>query len=314
MEMMKNKLLEYLKHAIELESSILTQKNIISTCDSVYEERKPKLILKTPSSRPEYTSTIYTENGLSYQLAFGIILVAVGLFFFFMGISLIGDVENNSEVVLFILASLIVFGGSGIACIMVHINRKKKDEKTYQQQLASYHYQNEQIEQENQRITTKYNIKLGEWKHAHEEAHTTLNRPLYDTQLALDTLYAKDIIYPKYRTLPALTSIYEYLLAGRCEELTGPHGAYNMYEDEIRKDTVISQLNTVIENLEQIRQNQYMLYEQIKDIQRTTRMIAVELYQITEYTAKLTELTELNTYYNGIDAMNSTALAYCRSL
>ena len=71
----------------------------------------------------------------------------------------------------------------------------------------------------------------------------------------------KELIYPKYHNLPALTSIYEYLVTGRCDELTGPHGAYNLYEDEVRKDTVISQLNLVIDNLEKIKQNQYMLYQ-----------------------------------------------------
>ena len=59
--------------------------------------------------------------------------------------------------------------------------------------------------------------------------------------------------------------------------MIGPHGAYNMYEDEMRKDTVISQLNTVIANLEQIKQNQYMLYQQVKAIQNTASEIGNEL-------------------------------------
>lgn len=112
-------------------------------------------------------------------------------------------------------------------------------------------------------------------------------------------------MYPKYQNLPALTSIYEYFITGRCEELTGPHGAYNMYEDEMRKDTVISQLSTVIANLEQIKQNQYMLYQQVKTIQKTASVIGNELAQIRGYTAALTELSAMNAYYNAVSARNS---------
>ena len=120
-----------------------------------------------------------------------------------------------------------------------------------------------------------------------------------------EKLYARNVMYPKYQNLPALTSIYEYFITGRCEELIGPHGAYNMYEDEMRKDTVISQLNTVIANLEQIKQNQYMLYQQVKTIQKTASVIGNELAQIRGYTAALTELSAMNAYYNAVSARNS---------
>ena len=84
-----------------------------------------------------------------------------------------------------------------------------------------------------------------------------------ETDSALRTFYSCDVIYPKYRTLPALTSICEYFESGRCDTLTGVNGAYNLYEDEVRKDRIISQLNTIIEQLDSIRNNQYLLYTQL---------------------------------------------------
>ena len=137
-----------------------------------------------------------------------------------------------------------------------------------------------------------------------------MEQPYTETLHVRDQLYAIDAIYPKYQNLPALTSIYEYFITGRCDELTGPHGAYNMYEDEVRKDTVISQLNTVIENLEQIRQSQFMLYEQVKMIQKTASAINGELAQIRGYTIALTQLTALNTYYAALNERNSRATMY----
>ena len=57
-----------------------------------------------------------------------------------------------------------------------------------------------------------------------------------------------------------------------------------------------------------------MLYEEVKHIQANTQRITSELRMIKGYTYIVSELTALNTYYNGIAAANSAALAYCRSL
>ena len=173
---------------------------------------------------------------------------------------------------------------------------------------------NERIREKNSEKEAQYQNAMSEWRDSNEKAHEYFSTPLSETQAVLDKLYSVDVIYPKYHTLPALTSIYEYLVTGRCEELSGAHGAYNLYEDEIRKDTIISQLNTVIENLEQIKQNQYMLYEQVKGIQQNTRAIAAELYQIKGYTACLTDLAALTAFYSGVAATNTSTLSYCRML
>ena len=47
----------------------------------------------------------------------------------------------------------------------------------------------------------------------------------------------------------AIASFYEYLMAGRCTSLEGTGGAYNLYENEIRMNQIISQLDTVITSL-----------------------------------------------------------------
>lgn len=130
------------------------------------------------------------------------------------------------------------------------------------------------------------------------------------TKELLAQLYARDVIYPKYRNLPALTSICEYFVTGRCTELAGANGAYNLYEDEVRKDAVISQLNIVIENLEQIKQNQYMLYQQVKTIQENTSTIVSEMKQIKGYTVQIAQLTALNAYYAALNERNTRITMY----
>ena len=161
----------------------------------------------------------------------------------------------------------------------------------------------------NNEISSRYHEEHSEWEENQRKNMEDLKQPLILTKNLLNELYKKDLIYKKYQNLPALTSIYEYLLTGRCDSLTGPHGAYNLYEDEVRKDTVISQLNEVINNLEKIRANQYMLYQQIKTIQENTAEIGLELSRIRSNTTNIMELTAINAYYSALTARNTEVTA-----
>ena len=55
----------------------------------------------------------------------------------------------------------------------------------------------------------------------------------------------------------------EYLLSGRCEDLTGYTGAYNLYEQELRMNIIIAELELISEELDAIKENQYMIYNAI---------------------------------------------------
>lgn len=83
-----------------------------------------------------------------------------------------------------------------------------------------------------------------------------------------------------------------------------------MYEDEVRKDTVISQLNTVIRNLEQIKQNQYMLYQQVKSINDNTRAIATDLDKIKGHTLQIARSSSLTAYYAALTERNTRITMY----
>ena len=78
----------------------------------------------------------------------------------------------------------------------------------------------------------------------------------------------------------------------------------------MRKDTVISQLNTVIQNLEQIKQNQYMLYQQVKSINANTQAIATELRQIKGHTLHIAAASSLIAYYAALTEHNTRITMY----
>ena len=84
------------------------------------------------------------------------------------------------------------------------------------------------------------------------------------TRSALDKLYAVEIVYPKYHALVPIVMFCEYLESGRCEGLEGHEGAYNIYENELRQNIIIAKLDVVVNQLEQIKQNQYMLADAIE--------------------------------------------------
>lgn len=165
--------------------------------------------------------------------------------------------------------------------------RIKYQEKTKEYDDAIKAYDAEVMASETQfeRDTADYNDKM---KAAEEEyrrqcsvAEANFERakvlieqmkvPLAETKEILQRLYELDFIFPKYRNLVAVSTFYEYFTSGRVTALTGPDGAYNLYEAETRQNTVITNLEQINSQLEEIKQNQFILYEEMN---RTNSLIS----------------------------------------
>lgn len=292
--MRKEELIQYFEDAIALETEIVTQENLVSQFEAMSEKKKPILVeRKVQVEKPD---TERLDDEMNVALIFIAFTTVSALFIQFLVFGMAADTDFIP------LISMVIIDGIILA---IYLPKKRELEKEYSEQMDKYNedYNLCQEENENRREEFAYNQKC--WKDSCTKMRATLEKPLKETKENLDRVYSKNIIYPKYRNLPALTSIYEYYVTGRCEELSGPYGAYNLYEDEVRKDKIISQLNTVIANLEQIKQNQYKLYEQVCQIQSNTNRMVRELNAIKGYVIELTNLTALNTYYNGVTALNT---------
>lgn len=98
-----------------------------------------------------------------------------------------------------------------------------------------------------------------------EEAEAA-QQALSDAVTHLESVYSCNIVFPKYRSLPAVATMCEYLETGRCSELSGADGAYNLYESEIRTNRVIAQLDAIQDSLLDIKNNQYLLYEAVQSL------------------------------------------------
>ena len=116
-------------------------------------------------------------------------------------------------------------------------------------------------------------------------------RSVEESQQLLDKLYELNVIFPKYRDLVAVSQMYEYVASGRCNTLSGYEGAYNLYEQELRMNIVISQLEDIYDQLEEISTNQYMLYSAICESNNL-------LLEVANY-------TEMTAYNKGVIMLNS---------
>lgn len=108
----------------------------------------------------------------------------------------------------------------------------------------------------------------------------------------------------------AVIRILEYFDSGRCTALTGTGGAYNKYEEEIRQDAIISKLDTAINCLYQIRDNQYMLYETLEDCLDTSDRIASQVSALTDSNKNIEACSAVAAYNSKIAASNSDALVF----
>ena len=137
-------------------------------------------------------------------------------------------------------------------------------------------------------------------------------------------LHSMEVVYGKFLDFPAITTILEYLEIGRCETLKGPCGAYNLYESELRSNAIISKLDQIVDSLEQIKSNQYKIYQVLSSIENETSALSDSMNQMLErmddYGENLDQIrrsSEATAYYSQkaacyseITAVESTTLAF----
>ena len=119
--------------------------------------------------------------------------------------------------------------------------------------------------------------------------------------------YKDSFIFPKYLNMLAINQILEYLQSGRCDSLTGPDGAYNLFENELRLNKIIGRLDIVIDQLEEIKNIQYMIYEELTKVNKNLNDILGEL----DYNSKQLDNIAVS---SSIAAYNSQVTAYNTSL
>lgn len=287
-----DELTNYLKDVKDLEVSKYNQEEIIKQSNDTLKSRLP---VKQEIKKPELKELKEPSPPSVFWLVVGII----GILMFFISSS----IEEAP-----LLSGLFMMLGCGFFYyfydrtsykdkIEEYNKEKEKNEQTYQQELAKYTLQVPLNEK-------KYSEEKAQYEVAKKQVES-LDIPLKETTEILNKVYGKDYIFPKYRNMVAMSTIYEYFVTGRVNELTGPNGAYNLYEQELRQNLIINNLETINTQLETIKNNQFTLYTELKKSNETQQKMLGALTEILNNTDSIAASAEISAYCSRITANNS---------
>lgn len=292
-------LIAYTTRAMELEFAIYTQKELMHKHQKLMLDQKPvcpkKPKLKPPKEPPQ-PAPVEVESSRKFY----IFMACVSIVVLFVCIKLIVGLPLLG-IFMFVACAY------GIFYMISSRNKQKKDAENacekYKNDMVEYEKKMEEYSKKSRRINAEYSKLLRNWTSQSNEYDQKSgeilqkhNDILSDLELALKKHYEQSVIFPKYRNMVAITMINEYLMSGRCFELEGPNGAYNLYESELRQNIIIGQLSTIISSLEQIQSNQFSLYQELVKANSTVNEILYEVHGINES-------TKLIAYFTGVTAL-----------
>ena len=320
-EMNTKELTTYLKYAAELESSVFRQEKAISQANKDLVLKKP---MKKRISKPVNKAKTMTKPSapVMEKGKFGKGMIVWGILQGLLGISCLPISAVGIGLANLAMGGLIAFGGIKLKQFVNKNNAKrqqeyndavkayeegvKQAEKTYQENMVAYHAETAAAKEA---YDKEYAIAKRQFNHA-KDAVSQMDMPLWETKQALKKLYSADIIFPKYRDMVAMCTMYEYFVTGRCTELTGPNGAYNLYEAELRQNLIINRLDTIITQLEEIKQNQYTLYQEMRTTNRILSDISSDVKGILSSTREIATASKITAHCAQVTAQNTEALKY----
>ena len=187
--------------------------------------------------------------------------------------------------------------GLGMMILGIYLHSKyKRDCSVYQEEMIAYNEKMKNFEKETASAQEENYLQMKIYNDRKSKyfAETTKNSQEFNgltgkLKDALSQMYAMDILYPKYQNIVAVATIYEYIDSGRCSELTGPNGAYNLYESELRANLIIGSLSQINQNLQGIRENQFALYTLIEESNRSVTRLLSGIYNEQAKTAYFTQ-------------------------
>ena len=148
-------------------------------------------------------------------------------------------------------------------------------------------------------------------------------------------LYSYNIVFKKYRNIITLSTFYEYLLSGRCNSLEGANGAYNLFENETRINSIITKLDEIETKLDEIKENQLTVYNKLNAIEKSLKSlnstmnkavssleaIAINTNNMSQYLENISNQsdviahnTAISAYYSRVNAELTNALGFMVAL
>lgn len=295
--MTDSELKKYTSRIVELETAVYTQKKLMDEHEELIKSQRPKapqkpnLQIPVKPAKPVADDVSSSLNTLMWIVG---IFAAIGSVGLIVKIPLLGIILTIPCVLFFI--SIISNQNSNKSAFEEAQKKYERDMIEYKRSLEDYNKQYQITNNNYSNIMHEWSISVDEYDqksakiiHKHDDVLSSL-------QDELQKLYSQNVIFPKYRNMVAITTINEYLMSGRCYELEGPNGAYNLYEMELRQNIIVGQLSKIVGSLEQIRNNQFMLYQEIVKANSTIKDILSEVHGVNNN-------TKLTAYFSGVTAL-----------
>lgn len=176
---------------------------------------------------------------------------------------------------------------------------------------------NAEVDQDNKKIAKRNAqlcIKMRKQADVIQTELDQVNNSIAQTLHTLDIYYQMNIIAPKYQhNLIAISSFHEYLTLERTHSLTfnpGDSGAYNIYENELRLNVIIGKLDDIIDRLDQIKSNQYSLYQAIQSSNRTSNQILQAARQSSQRLEAIENNSVISAYNSVLTESNTRYLKW----
>ena len=309
-------LIHYLQSILTQQKNILILQNTLTHIDNTIPRlgHKQSFIKPTKPTRPSVTSSLITTF-----IIFIIATIIIGTFIvlFTLVTGLIGFPWHRYVLPMFqdsgafgqwfgqaFFIGLVV---SAIVAIpiffLLHSRPSAEAIQKYRDDLASYE---KSIRNDNERVASELQIRetFLRSRQVVQQEIDALQDTLY--KLYSLTKNGRPVLYKDYRDFVAIATIIGYLNARKCFELEGPHGAYNLYDQEKRYNIILTKLNVIIDHLEEIRQSQSYLYETIHEMNNTISGLNSNL-------SSLSNGIEDSSTYQRITAENTSALLLLKS-
>lgn len=303
-EMSKEKLIKYLECVKGLETSLYSQKQALKKMENEAKNcEKDSVIKLIPYERERWVETDKTTAGIVCGKIFAGLVISFlcGLFLMPFGCDM-GD----------IMTLCLPIGG--ISGIVWGVNAAKQNRESDSMERA---IETNRVKRANERISVqneenkKFALIATNHKTVVDAEIEFLKNHIETMSEQLQKYYDLDIIYPKYRGLIYVCSIYEYLKSGRCDSLVGPYGAYNMLENDIKFARVVEKMDNIVSNLEQIKENQNEIYYAIRETNNQLAALDDSIKKVAENINRGNEsLDRLNSSIDNIE-YNAEVSADC---
>lgn len=302
-----NVIKKYLENAKTLETHVYTQKRIINKLlHKINNLKTSEDVFSTPW-KPESQNTpkeVLSSFILSFVVS-GLIpaTIVIGWIIYVTFSPFVTTEEILTRNILLSILFALICATIYTSNIIFKNNKVyREDMKRYKDQLNNY---NKSVENEKKRL-----VEVDKEKKYLLLQVNELNNTLKSTKNTLKEFYdSNNFIYPKYQNMLAVTQILEYLQSERCYTLKGPDGAYNLYETELRMNRIIGNLTHILNNLQEIKYTQYMIYEEICRGNEIAEQILNEIDSSNGMIQQIQVNSAVAAYNSQIAAQNSTITA-----